>query len=61
MHDKTDQPVAIQLLLTSIKITIGIMDMDNGNDPPACIPCLEISDKNMISRNSGFICMEFPV
>ena len=35
--------------------------MDNGNDPPTCIPCLEISDKNMIPRNSSFICMEFPV
>ena len=22
--------------------------MDNGNDPPTCIPCLEISDENMI-------------
>ena len=29
--------------------------MDNGNDPPACMPFLEISDKNMIPTNSGLI------
>ena len=29
--------------------------MDNGNDPPACIPFLEISDENMIPTNSGLI------
>ena len=27
--------------------------MDNGNDPPARIPFLEISDENMIPTNSG--------
>ena len=30
--------------------------MDNGNDPPARIACLEISDKNMIPTNSGLRC-----
>ena len=29
--------------------------MDNGNDPPARIPCLEISDENMIPTNSGLM------
>ena len=29
--------------------------MDNGNDPPAHIPCLEISDENMILTNSGLV------
>ena len=28
--------------------------MDNGNDPPACIPCLKFMMKNMIPTNSGF-------
>ena len=27
--------------------------MDNGNDPPTRIPCLQISDENMIPINSG--------
>ena len=27
--------------------------MDNGNDPPAHIACLETSDENLIPANSG--------
>ena len=33
--------------------------MDNGNDPPARITCLEISDKNMIPTNSGLMLKEW--
>ena len=29
--------------------------MDNGNDPPARIACVEISDENTIPTNSGLI------
>ena len=29
--------------------------MGNGNDPPARIPYLEISDENMTSPNSGLM------